>query len=48
MIDFINKRYEPQGKVLSTLRTVQQQPPTKRKKLTKENKNFLKAIKLIK
>lgn len=50
MIVFINKRLEPGCKIPSILHTVQpQQPPTrKRKKLTKENKQFLKSIKLIK
>lgn len=48
MIDFINIRFEPQCGARSTLHTVQQQLPTKRKKLTKENKEFLKSIKLIK
>lgn len=48
MIDFNNKTSAPKIKNVSALHTVQHKPRTKKKKLTKENKKFLKYIKLIK
>lgn len=48
MLDFINKRLEPKSNDVSTTPTVQQKVPTKKKKLTKENKQFLKYLKLLK
>lgn len=48
MIDFINKILLPKSKDVSSIRAVHKGSSIKKKKLTKENKEFLKYIKLIK
>lgn len=48
MIDFTNKIILPKSKDVSLVRAAHKRSSIKKKKLTKENKEFLKYIKLIK
>lgn len=48
MIDFINKSSKPTSLGISSPLITLQKPPARKRKLTKENKQFLKLIKLSK